>query len=110
MTIRTFGNAFESLRVPLEKAAAHVHNNYLGSKQYFPQMYLAIHHAFDKWCSDVGIEREKRGMVRSHLHETYKHYPQFRRQCFDDLFNKLPPEFNVRGEWVSSEAQINLIY
>lgn len=104
--MKTFGAVFDSLSSYLSTAAKSGSN--IPSDYALSNRLLRIHRAFDQFCEDNGIAANRRREYRQYLGEHVGRYPHIRTTVLDELFLQCPPNFMVRGLWVSEKMSITL--
>lgn len=98
MKFKTYGAAVDSLYIDIRKAKEAAFIDYYGTPDYFKQLALYIHRAYQSWCVNNDIGRGYMYDLRQVLRVHVKYYNP-RSIHFAPLFDALPDEFNVRGKW-----------
>lgn len=98
--MKDFGTARKRLNQYLKGAANKAHSDHWQSPTYFKERNLALHRAFQQFCTHNGIQ-EMRAALHA-LEANAKAYG-YLSTCEDDLYKTLPDEFNVRGVWTQED-------
>lgn len=100
---------FKKLKISLREQTYNAYKESFGTSEYFPRLSILVHRAFDAFASGFDIPANKRGDFLDMLKKHAIYYRQDRvTSGLEALFHTLPPEFNVRGKWVSEHLAITI--
>lgn len=104
---KTFGAAIDAVREVCITAVKAAYSAHYSTPLYFKKRGEFVHAAFDEYCAKQGLSATAAADLRKQL-SSHAAYYRYGGEALRVLFEEIPDTHCVRGQWVSTLANVRV--